>query len=144
MDLQIFSRGQKKEPFWYQKGDKIIPATMGLVPSDLTSLGQRNSGLVAVLGFLSGGVSGRWPVSERAVKFGSGTQLYNLPGLKFPPEAKNQNSQASPYPTPQKESNSQGYLLSCAFPNKRQHEVILYLHNVSGLPATPQVFCIYY
>ncbi|XP_023387322.1 pleckstrin homology domain-containing family G member 7 isoform X1 [Pteropus vampyrus] len=44
MDLQIFSRRQKKEPFWYQKGDKIIPATMGLVPSDLTSLGQRNSG----------------------------------------------------------------------------------------------------
>ncbi|XP_039724968.1 pleckstrin homology domain-containing family G member 7 isoform X9 [Pteropus medius] len=44
MDLQIFSRRQKKEPFWYQKGDNIIPATMGLVPSDLTSLGQRNSG----------------------------------------------------------------------------------------------------
>ncbi|XP_059539757.1 pleckstrin homology domain-containing family G member 7 isoform X1 [Myotis daubentonii] len=42
MDLQIFSRGQDEEPC--QKGDKIIPATMGLVPSDLTGLGQRNSG----------------------------------------------------------------------------------------------------
>lgn len=46
MDLQILSRGQNAEPD--QKGDKIIPATMGLVPSDLTSLGQRNSGLVKV------------------------------------------------------------------------------------------------
>ncbi|XP_037601691.1 pleckstrin homology domain-containing family G member 7 isoform X5 [Cebus imitator] len=44
MDLQIFSRAQNKETFWYQKGDEIIPAAMGLVPSDLTSLGQRNSG----------------------------------------------------------------------------------------------------
>ncbi|XP_070263691.1 pleckstrin homology domain-containing family G member 7 isoform X2 [Myotis yumanensis] len=42
MDLQIFSRGQDEE--LCQKGDKIIPATMGLVPSDLTGLGQRNSG----------------------------------------------------------------------------------------------------
>ena len=40
MDLQIFSRRQNKENFWYQKGDKIIPATMGLVPSDLTGLGS--------------------------------------------------------------------------------------------------------
>nr|XP_021531294.1 pleckstrin homology domain-containing family G member 7 isoform X1 [Aotus nancymaae]XP_021531295.1 pleckstrin homology domain-containing family G member 7 isoform X2 [Aotus nancymaae] len=44
MDLQIFSRAQNKETFWYQKGDEIIPAAMGLVPSDLTSLEQRNSG----------------------------------------------------------------------------------------------------
>ncbi|KAM8801036.1 pleckstrin homology domain-containing family G member 7 isoform 3-T3 [Rhynchonycteris naso] len=42
MDLQIFSRWQNKE--MYKKGDKIIPATMGLVPSNLTSPGQRNSG----------------------------------------------------------------------------------------------------
>ncbi|XP_036981763.2 pleckstrin homology domain-containing family G member 7 isoform X2 [Artibeus jamaicensis] len=42
MDLQIFCKGQNKET--YQKGDKIIPTTMGLVPSDLTSLGTRNSG----------------------------------------------------------------------------------------------------
>lgn len=46
MDLQIFSRGQDEETC--QKGDKIIPATMGLVPSDLTSLGQHTSGLVKV------------------------------------------------------------------------------------------------
>lgn len=138
MDLHIFSRGQKKEPFWYPKGDKIITATMGLVPSDLISLGQRNSGLVAVLGFLNGGFRGQGPVSERAVKFGSGTQLYNCPGLKFSPEAKNQNSQAStpPHPTPKKESSSQGCFLSRAFSNKRQHEVILYLHSDSVLPAT--------
>ncbi|XP_047406040.1 pleckstrin homology domain-containing family G member 7 isoform X2 [Sciurus carolinensis] len=45
MDLPICSRGQNKETFWSQKEDKIIPATMGLVPSDLTSLGHRNSGL---------------------------------------------------------------------------------------------------
>ncbi|XP_017904505.1 PREDICTED: pleckstrin homology domain-containing family G member 7 [Capra hircus] len=45
MDLQIFSRRQNKENFWYQKGDKIIPATMGLVPSDLTGLGHHNSGI---------------------------------------------------------------------------------------------------
>ncbi|XP_010838009.1 PREDICTED: pleckstrin homology domain-containing family G member 7 isoform X2 [Bison bison bison] len=44
MDRQIFSGRQNKENFWYQKGDKIIPATMGLVPSDLTGLGHHNSG----------------------------------------------------------------------------------------------------
>ncbi|XP_071465749.1 pleckstrin homology domain-containing family G member 7 isoform X1 [Marmota flaviventris] len=44
MDPPICSRGQNKETFWYQEGDKIIPATMGLVPSDLTGLGHRNSG----------------------------------------------------------------------------------------------------
>lgn len=63
MDLQIFSGRQNKENFWYQKGDKIIPATMGLVPSDLTGLGHHNSGLVKVVlsgfGSRGGGVLAR-------------------------------------------------------------------------------------
>nr|KAF6373082.1 hypothetical protein mPipKuh1_001664 [Pipistrellus kuhlii] len=42
MEHQIFSRGQDEETC--QEGDKITPATMGLVPSDLTSLGQHTSG----------------------------------------------------------------------------------------------------
>ncbi|KAM7114516.1 pleckstrin homology domain-containing family G member 7 [Molossus nigricans] len=42
MDLRIPSRGHNADTD--QTGDKIIPASMGLVPSDLTSVGQRNSG----------------------------------------------------------------------------------------------------
>ena len=66
MDLQIFSRRQSKENFWYQKGDKIIPATMGLVPSDLTGLGHHNAGLVKVQFCLGSGAgeAGVWQAKE--------------------------------------------------------------------------------
>ena len=66
MDLQIFSGRQNKENFWYQKGDKIIPATMGLVPSDLTGLGHHNSGLVKVWFCLGSGAgeAGFWQAKE--------------------------------------------------------------------------------
>lgn len=61
LDLQ---QKTEKEKFWYQKGDKIIPATMGLVPSDRTGLGQRSSELVKVWLRLGLWESGGWQAEE--------------------------------------------------------------------------------